>query len=48
MVWKTGVKRVNISSNVLYLIAPSYLIVIDNATFHRSQFINEIMALTGC
>jgi len=27
---------------------PGDVIVIDNATFHRSQFINEIMALTGC
>jgi transposase len=24
------------------------IIVIDNATFHRSQYINEIVALSGC
>ena len=27
---------------------PGDVIVIDNATFHRSQYINEIIAIAGC
>ena len=37
-----------LSECLLPQLQPGDIIVIDNATFHRSQYINEIMALTGC
>ena len=37
-----------LSECLLPQLQPGDIIVIDNASFDRSQYINEIMALTGC